>query len=93
MQNNSLPTAMFESHHADLQRYSNQLHRSFEKERSIIEGSLDAVVELDSRGKVLNWNGQAERLFGWTVAEAIGSQLEELVIPEHDRQRYLDRTA
>ncbi|MBA4107510.1 MAG: hypothetical protein C0485_17370 [Pirellula sp.] len=89
MQNNALQTALFESHHADLQRYSTQLHRSFEKERSIIEGSLDAVVELDARGKVLNWNGQAERLFGWTVAEAIGSQLEELVIPEHDRQRYL----
>ncbi|QDT76303.1 PAS domain-containing hybrid sensor histidine kinase/response regulator [Lacipirellula limnantheis] len=89
MRNNALQTALFESHHADLHRYSEQLHRSFEKERSIIEGSLDAVVELDARGKVLNWNGPAERLFGWTVAEAIGSQLEELVIPEHDQQRYL----
>ena len=87
MRNNALQTALFERHHSDLEKYSGQLHRSFEKERSIIEGSLDAVVELDSRGKVLNWNGPAERLFGWTVAEALGSQLEELVIPEHDRQQ------
>lgn len=90
MRNNALQTALFERHHSDLEKYSGQLHRSFEKERSIIEGSLDAVVELDSRGKVLNWNGPAERLFGWTVAEALGSQLEELVIPEHDRQQYLE---
>lgn len=90
MRNNSLQTALFERHHAELERYSEKLHRSFEKERSIIEGSLDAVVELDARGKVLNWNGPAERLFGWTVAEAVGRQLDELVIPEHDRQQYLD---
>ena len=90
MRNNALQTALFERHHAELERYSEQLHRSFEKERSIIEGSLDAVVELDARGKVLNWNGPAERLFGWTVAEAVGSQLDELVIPECDRQQYLD---
>ena len=90
MRNNALQTALFERHHAELERYSEQLHRSFEKERSIIEGSLDAVVELDARGKVLNWNGPAERLFGWTVAEAVGSQLEELVIPECDRQQYLE---
>jgi two-component system sensor histidine kinase/response regulator len=90
MRCNALQTALFERHHADLEKYSGQLHRSFEKERSIIEGSLDAVVELDARGKVLNWNGPAERLFGWTVAEAIGSQLEELVIPESERQQYVD---
>jgi two-component system, sensor histidine kinase and response regulator len=90
MQNNALQTALFESHHEDLERYSKQLHRSFEKERSIIEGSLDAVVELDSRGKVLNWNGPAERLFGWSVTEAVGQQLDELVIPEQDRLQYLE---
>src|SRR5690606_16571105 len=90
MRNNALQTALFERHHAELERYSEKLHRSFEKERSIIEGSLDAVVELDSNGTVLNWNGPAERLFGWTVVEAMGRPLDELVIPEHDRQQYLE---
>jgi two-component system, sensor histidine kinase and response regulator len=88
MRNNALQTAMFERHHAELERYSEKLHRAFEKERSIIEGSLDAVVELDSRGKILSWNGPAERLFGWKVDEAVGRSLDELVIPENDREEY-----
>jgi two-component system, sensor histidine kinase and response regulator len=89
MENNALQTALAERHHDDLQRYSMQVHRSFEKERSIIEGSIDAVVELDARGHVLNLNGPAERLFGWTVAEAVGHRLDKLVIPEHERAQYL----
>lgn len=90
MQHNSLQTALSEKHHADLERYSNQLHRSFEKEQSIIEGSLDVVVELDSAGILLSWNRHAERLFGWSAAEAIGQRFDELAIPANDRRQYLD---
>ena len=90
MRKNALQTALAERHHDDLERYSEQLHRAFVKERSIIEGSLDAVVELDSSGKVVHWNGPAERLFGWTAAEAVGNSLDELVIYEGDCQQYRD---
>ena len=59
--------------------------RSDEALRLILDNALDAVAAMDSRGIVTAWNPQAERVFGWAVAEAIGRPLAELVIPERLR--------
>lgn len=40
---------------------------------------------MDSAGIVIQWSAQAEKLFGWTDAEAIGRRLSELIIPERNR--------
>lgn len=48
----------------------------------ILDSSLDAVVTIDSDGKVVHWNDQAERIFGWTRTEVSGRPLSELIIPE-----------
>jgi PAS domain S-box-containing protein len=39
----------------------------------IVETVPTAIVFLDSRGIVTVWNREAERLFGWTRADALGS--------------------
>ncbi|HYO24309.1 MAG TPA: ATP-binding protein [Lacipirellulaceae bacterium] len=78
----ALQTAHLESSHAELKRYADQLASSYEKEREIIEGALDAVVQMDRNGRVVSWNGQAERIFGWTAAEAIARPAAELIVPE-----------
>jgi PAS domain S-box-containing protein len=49
----------------------------------------DAVVVSDASGAITLWNKAAERLFGYTEAEALGQSLD-LMIPERMRQRHWD---
>ncbi len=47
----------------------------------------DALVIADPEGVIAFWNDAAERLFGWTAAEALGQTLD-LIIPERLRERH-----
>ncbi|MBI2290565.1 MAG: response regulator [Betaproteobacteria bacterium] len=47
---------------------------------AIIESSDDAIVSRALDGTILTWNAGAERLFGWTAAEAIGRNIS-LIVP------------
>ena len=53
--------------------------------RTIVETAHDAVIQMDHTGKVLEWNPQAETVFGWRRDEAIGRKLSSLVVPEDAR--------
>ncbi|MFW2588006.1 ATP-binding protein [Sagittula sp. SSi028] len=54
-----------------------------ERTETIIATSLDAVVAIDSDGRVIEWNGAAERIFGFARAEAIGADMAHLIVPAH----------
>jgi PAS domain S-box-containing protein len=47
----------------------------------------DAVVVADASGAITVWNPAAERLFGFTQAEALGNSLD-LIVPERLRERH-----
>jgi len=47
----------------------------------------DAIVVADREGRVVFWNGAAERLFGYPEMEALGASLD-LIIPERHRERH-----
>src|SRR6266436_4735176 len=53
----------------------------------LVEVIGDAVVVSDGSGAINLWNPAAERLFGFTQAEAIGKSLD-LIIPERLRERH-----
>ena len=53
-----------------------------------LDASLDAIVSMDDRGDVMEWNRQAELTFGWARSEVIGKQLALLIIPERYRARH-----
>lgn len=55
---------------------------------SIVSTSLDAILVVDRKGRILNFNGAAERIFGYAQAEAIGRDMSELIIPEHLRDSH-----
>ena len=44
-----------------------------------------AVIAIDPVGVVLRWNRQAERIYGWTAAEAVGHRLQDLAIAPRGR--------
>ncbi|WP_249127748.1 PAS domain-containing sensor histidine kinase [Bradyrhizobium sp. AUGA SZCCT0169] len=61
--------------------------------QTIVSTALDAFVQTDENGFVLEWSPQAEALTGWTRAETVGVKLVELVFPEHLRAAHRQRIA
>ncbi len=47
-------------------------------QQAVLASSPLAVVAADTNGRVVVWNPQAERLFGWRAEEALGRPLLEL---------------
>ena len=59
-------------------------------DRAALVGAMgDAVIVSDVEGRVVVWNAAAERLFGWTEAEAMGQRMD-MIVPERLRKRHWD---
>src|SRR5690348_6195333 len=54
----------------------------------IVESSQDAIVSKDLNGIITSWNAAAERMFGYSAAEAVGQSIR-IIIPA-DRQKEED---
>jgi PAS domain S-box-containing protein len=54
---------------------------------ALFSAAGDAIVLADPDGMIRLWNPAAERLFGFTPGEALGSSLD-LIIPERFRPRH-----
>ena len=50
----------------------------------ILAQAADALIYAGRDGRIALWNAAAERVFGWSAAEALGQNLD-LIIPEHLR--------
>ncbi|MFZ5824746.1 MAG: PAS domain-containing protein, partial [Bacillota bacterium] len=50
-----------------------ELNRAKEQLEAIVEASPFALMVGDVQGRVLFWNNQATRIFGWTAEEVLGS--------------------
>lgn len=57
------------------------LIESEKRTRLIIENSLDAFMAVDESGIIIDWNRQAEKLFGYTRQEILGKYAGELIRP------------
>lgn len=52
---------------------------------AIIRNCPQAIIAIDAHGLVTHWNRQAEHFFAWSLDEAVGRQLGDLIIPERYR--------
>jgi PAS domain S-box-containing protein len=62
------------------------LKDSAQRTQLIVDTALDAVIAINRQGVITEWNPQAEAMFGWQRAEAVGRKLAELVVPERYRE-------
>ena len=55
------------------------------KLQAIVDTALDAVVRMDRQGRIVGWNAQAEKMFGWKGEEVLGRDLSDCIVPERHR--------
>jgi PAS domain S-box-containing protein len=55
----------------------------------ILRSMPEALIFCDLEGIIRVWNGGAEKVFGWSAAEAVGQSLD-LIIPERMRKAHWD---
>ena len=80
----------------EIERKAQELQRSLEQQeqiqaalqessaelRATLEHAYDAFIAFDEHARVQEWNGQAERLLGWSRAEMIGqSIIDTFIVP------------
>ena len=56
--------------------------------RAIIDTALDALIGMNAKGMITEWNPRAEVIFGWRRWEAIGQNLADLIIPPRYREAH-----
>jgi PAS domain S-box-containing protein len=53
--------------------------------QAIINTAIDAFIQLDESGIILDWSPHAEAMLGWTRSEAVGASADDLIVPELQR--------
>ena len=93
----AISLAVLDRQHRVSLRRAAEVSHSRDRLSATIGASLDAVVVADASGRIVDWNGAAERIFGYSRAQAIGADMAKLIVPESGRaqhrrtmQRYLD---
>jgi PAS domain S-box-containing protein len=69
----------------------NALARLAESEgraRLIVDTAHDAFIGIDSTGRIVAWNAQAQATFGWAPDEALHRNLAETIIPPAFREAH-----
>jgi PAS domain S-box-containing protein len=67
------------------------LHDSEQMARGIIDTALDAFLQMDESGAIIDWSPKAEAMFGWSHEEVIGQKVYDLIIPLEHRAAHSER--
>ncbi len=58
------------------------------RKAAILNSALDSIVSMDAAGRIVEVNAAAERMFGRSSREVVGSSLAETIIPAHLRNAH-----
>jgi PAS domain S-box-containing protein len=56
---------------------------------TLIATANDAVITIDEKSSIIDWNNAAERIFGWRRDEVMGRDLTEIIIPPAHRADHM----
>jgi two-component system sensor histidine kinase/response regulator len=64
------------------------LRESEQRLNKVVSAAQDAIIILDSKGRISLWNESAERIFGYSAEEVQGKDLHKLLAPERFHEAY-----
>jgi diguanylate cyclase (GGDEF)-like protein/PAS domain S-box-containing protein len=70
---------------SEARRMALQIAESESRMRALLDAALDAIISMDTQGRITDWNRPAERLFGWTKEEVMGTILFDTIAPAQSR--------
>ena len=82
-------TLLNESLEDKIQERTVALRHSEEKFRKITESAQDAIIMMGADQRISFWNAAAERIFGYTAAEATGQDLHALIVPAPAHAKFI----
>lgn len=62
--------------------------RAQDANAAVLSVALDAIVSIDHRGRIVEWNPAAERMFGIARVAAIGREMAEVFVPPTLREAH-----
>ena len=64
------------------------LRESEARKGSILNSALDAIITINDRGRITEFNPAAEKIFGRARAEVMGNELAEVIVPPSLREKH-----
>ncbi len=61
------------------------------EQAALLDKAQDAIMVRDLSHRLTYWNRSAERLYGWTAAEALGQPMDKLLHVDHEKFADADR--
>jgi two-component system, sensor histidine kinase and response regulator len=71
-----------------IQENSTELRKKENYLRSIFNNAIDAIITTDKNGIILEFNHAAQQLFGYSLAQAVGHNVVDLIIPPNQQKAH-----
>lgn len=68
--------------------FQTHLQLSEQRAQLVLENALDAIINIDMHGRIVEWNRAACQLFGYAREEVIGEILAQVIVPPLHRQAH-----
>ena len=67
---------------------ASDLKKSEDSKSSIFMGALDAIISVNLKGEIIEFNPSAEAMFGFSNDTVIGKDIADLILPDELRERH-----
>ena len=83
-----LLTDAFNQMLVQIEEQNSALRESEARKGAMLDSALDAIISIDAKGNVIEFNPGAEKIFGYTRGQALGKEMAELMIPPALRESH-----